>query len=73
MARIIASSTPRRQSRLALGTMVLRHEPDIVHGANAMRGLKDKTAIVTGGATLMGFAVVRAFVDAGTRVAIADY
>src|SRR6185503_3940454 len=37
-----------------------------------MRGLKDKTAIVTGGATLIGAAVVRAFAEAGTRVAVAD-
>lgn len=37
-----------------------------------MEGLKDKVAIVTGGATLMGAAVVRAFHRAGTRVVIAD-
>ncbi len=37
-----------------------------------MRGLEGKTAIVTGGATLIGAAVVRAFAEAGTRVAIAD-
>jgi len=37
-----------------------------------MRGLEGKTAIVTGGATLIGAAVVRAFVAAGTRVAVAD-
>jgi NAD(P)-dependent dehydrogenase (short-subunit alcohol dehydrogenase family) len=37
-----------------------------------MRGLKGKTAVVTGGATLIGAAVVRAFVAAGTRVAVAD-
>jgi NAD(P)-dependent dehydrogenase (short-subunit alcohol dehydrogenase family) len=37
-----------------------------------MRGLEGKTAIVTGGATLIGTAVVRAFRDAGTNVAVAD-
>ena len=37
-----------------------------------MRGLEGKTAVVTGGATLIGAAVVRAFVAAGTRVAVAD-
>jgi hypothetical protein len=37
-----------------------------------MRGLEGKTAIVTGGATLIGAAVVRAFCAAGTRVAVAD-
>ena len=37
-----------------------------------MRGLTSKTAIVTGGATLIGQAVVRAFNQRGTRVAVAD-
>jgi NAD(P)-dependent dehydrogenase (short-subunit alcohol dehydrogenase family) len=37
-----------------------------------MRGLKDKVAVVTGGATLIGQAVVRAFSAHGARVAIAD-
>jgi len=37
-----------------------------------MRGLDGKTANVTGGATLIGTAVVRAFCAAGTRVAVAD-
>jgi NAD(P)-dependent dehydrogenase (short-subunit alcohol dehydrogenase family) len=37
-----------------------------------MRGLAGSTAIVTGGATLIGQAVVRAFVGAGARVAVAD-
>jgi len=37
-----------------------------------MHGLEGKTAVVTGGATLIGAAVVRAFVAAGTRVAVAD-
>ena len=37
-----------------------------------MRGLDGRTAIVTGGATLIGAAVVRAFCAAGTRVAVAD-
>ena len=37
-----------------------------------MRGLEGKTAIVTGGATLIGTAVVRAFRDEGTSVAVAD-
>ena len=33
-----------------------------------MDGIKDKVAIVTGGATLIGAAVVRAFHKAGARV-----
>ena len=37
-----------------------------------MRGLSGKTAVVTGGATLIGRALVRAFDDAGTNVAVAD-
>jgi NAD(P)-dependent dehydrogenase (short-subunit alcohol dehydrogenase family) len=37
-----------------------------------MRGLNGSTAIVTGGATLIGQAVVRAFNEAGTNVAVAD-
>lgn len=37
-----------------------------------MDELKDKVAIVTGGATLIGAAVVRAFHRAGTRVVVAD-
>lgn len=37
-----------------------------------MKGLRDKVAIVTGGATLLGAKVVRAFQEAGTRVMIAD-
>jgi NAD(P)-dependent dehydrogenase (short-subunit alcohol dehydrogenase family) len=37
-----------------------------------MRGLDGKTAIVTGGATLIGAAVVRAFEAAGANVAVAD-
>lgn len=37
-----------------------------------MRGLQGKTAIVTGGATLIGHAVVRAFVERGAAVAVAD-
>lgn len=37
-----------------------------------MAGLGGKTAIVTGGATLIGAAVVRALVGAGAKVAIAD-
>ena len=37
-----------------------------------MDGLKDKVAIVTGGATLIGAEVVRAFQGAGTKVVIAD-
>jgi NAD(P)-dependent dehydrogenase (short-subunit alcohol dehydrogenase family) len=35
-------------------------------------GLSGKTAIVTGGATKIGAAVVEAFAAAGTRVVIAD-
>src|SRR2546422_520420 len=37
-----------------------------------MQGLKGKVAIVTGGATMIGAAVVRAFQREGTRVVIAD-
>ena len=37
-----------------------------------MRGLNGKTAVVTGGATLIGEAVVRAFRERGTNVGIAD-
>jgi len=37
-----------------------------------MEGLKDKVAIVTGGATMIGAQVARAFHRAGTRVVIAD-
>jgi NAD(P)-dependent dehydrogenase (short-subunit alcohol dehydrogenase family) len=37
-----------------------------------MRGLEGKTAVVTGGATLIGAAVVRAFRAAGANVADAD-
>ncbi len=37
-----------------------------------MDGLRDKVAIVTGGATLIGAEVVRAFHGAGTKVVIAD-
>lgn len=37
-----------------------------------MQGLEGKTAVVTGGATLIGAAVVRAFCAAGARVAVAD-
>jgi NAD(P)-dependent dehydrogenase (short-subunit alcohol dehydrogenase family) len=37
-----------------------------------MRGIKGKTAIVTGGATLIGNGVVEAFVEEGASVAIAD-
>jgi NAD(P)-dependent dehydrogenase (short-subunit alcohol dehydrogenase family) len=41
-------------------------------GAGRMKGLDGKVAIVTGGATSIGAAVVRAFHAAGTRVVIAD-
>ncbi|PZX23005.1 putative dehydrogenase/reductase; putative transmembrane protein [Cupriavidus phytorum] len=37
-----------------------------------MKGLQDKVAIVTGGATLIGAGVARAFIKAGARVAIFD-
>jgi len=37
-----------------------------------MRGLNGRTAVVTGGATLIGAAVVRAFCDAGANAAVAD-
>lgn len=37
-----------------------------------MKGLRDKVAIISGGATLIGAGVASAFVEAGTRVAILD-
>ncbi|NUA28027.1 SDR family oxidoreductase [Cupriavidus basilensis] len=37
-----------------------------------MKGLQDKVAIISGGATLIGAGVASAFVQAGTRVAILD-
>ena len=37
-----------------------------------MRGLDGKVAIVPGGATKIGAAIVRAFRDAGVRAMIAD-
>lgn len=37
-----------------------------------MKGISGKTAIVTGGATIIGAAVANAFVDAGANVAVAD-
>ncbi|MEQ8697803.1 MAG: SDR family oxidoreductase [Bauldia litoralis] len=37
-----------------------------------MRGIEGKTAIVTGGATLIGSAVVEAFAEEGAKVAVAD-
>lgn len=37
-----------------------------------MKGLQDKVAIITGGATLIGAGVARAFVAAGASVAILD-
>jgi NAD(P)-dependent dehydrogenase (short-subunit alcohol dehydrogenase family) len=37
-----------------------------------MEGLKGKVAIVTGGATMVGAAVVRAFHREGTKITIAD-
>jgi NAD(P)-dependent dehydrogenase (short-subunit alcohol dehydrogenase family) len=37
-----------------------------------MEGVKGKVAIVTGGATLIGAEVVRAFHDAGSKVVVAD-
>jgi NAD(P)-dependent dehydrogenase (short-subunit alcohol dehydrogenase family) len=40
--------------------------------AAALRGIDGSTAIVTGGATVIGRAVVSAFVGAGARVAVAD-
>jgi len=39
---------------------------------HSMEGIKGKVSIVTGGATLIGAAVVRAFQREGARVAIAD-
>ncbi|HSB75366.1 MAG TPA: SDR family oxidoreductase [Terriglobales bacterium] len=41
-------------------------------GEHSMEGLKGKVSIVTGGATLIGAAVVRAFQREGARVVIAD-
>lgn len=41
-------------------------------GETMLRGLSGKTAIVTGGATMLGAAVVGALHAAGTRVVIAD-
>jgi NAD(P)-dependent dehydrogenase (short-subunit alcohol dehydrogenase family) len=38
----------------------------------SMEGLKGKVAIVTGGATMIGAAVVRAFQREGTRIVVAD-
>ena len=37
-----------------------------------MRGLKGKTAIVTGGAAGIGAAIVRRFEEEGTRVVVFD-
>ncbi len=37
-----------------------------------MRGIRDRTAIVAGGATIIGQGVVRAFVEAGSKVIVAD-
>lgn len=37
-----------------------------------MNGIAGKTAIVTGGATIIGAAVVKAFADEGAKVAVAD-
>ncbi|MFZ5511910.1 MAG: SDR family oxidoreductase [Pseudomonadota bacterium] len=37
-----------------------------------MKGIQGKVVIVTGGATLIGAAVARAFIDAGARVMLAD-
>lgn len=37
-----------------------------------MRGLSGRTALVTGGATVIGAALVRAFLEEGVRVAVAD-
>src|SRR5207245_1105796 len=44
----------------------------LLHRETSMEGLKGKVAIVTGGATMIGAAVVRAFHRDGTKVAIAD-
>lgn len=41
-------------------------------GAASLRGIAESTVIVTGGATLIGQALVRAFVSAGAHVAVAD-
>ena len=60
---------------LLLAERVIRYAPVNemqTGGFRGMEGLKDKVAIVTGGATLIGASVVRAFHRAGTKVAIAD-
>src|SRR5215468_9077594 len=44
----------------------------LIPGEETMQGLKDKVAIVTGGATMIGAAVVRAFHRQGARITIAD-
>ena len=41
-------------------------------GARRVEDLQDKVAVVTGGASGIGLALVRAFLDQGMRVAIAD-
>lgn len=38
-----------------------------------MTNLKDKVAIITGGASGIGLATVKAFLDKGSKVVIADY
>jgi len=42
------------------------------HGGNSMQRLKDRVAIVTGGASGLGEATVRLFHEEGSRVVIAD-
>ena len=37
-----------------------------------MKNLKDKVAFVTGGASGIGFGIVKTFLDEGMRVAVAD-
>src|SRR5438094_9679484 len=44
----------------------------LLHRETSMEGLTGKVAIVTGGATMIGAAVVRAFHREGARVVIAD-
>lgn len=41
-------------------------------GLNRLKGLEGKVALVTGGATLIGAAVVQRLIDAGARVAVFD-
>src|SRR2546427_7959067 len=52
----------------AFATPKARNLPPPGERGVEMRGLEGKTAVVTGGATLIGAAVVRAFAERGTNV-----